>query len=278
MKTDFQPNEVLTAEALNTNFQECADKANINHTQAISTITGLQDALDGKSDVNHGHADINYDDNTRVDCSDDDVRITVHDRLCTIDEDNINNLNRALSNPDETPTEDSDNLVTSGGVAAALDEKADVEHTHGISDVTDLQTILNNFSYRIAALEGVLCEIKFIGQNGNEIEASATNLPIHCSTAASYLSFDKTTAKFKLIGSSIVNNTSLPKTIKITHNATYIITDVSSFDDYNTTTIVVPAYTTMQDIELLHSNWREWITQYGDRNPQTLFITAIVSE
>ena len=36
---------------------------------------------------------------------------------------NIANLNRALANPDSTPTAGSDNLVTSGGVKAALDAK-----------------------------------------------------------------------------------------------------------------------------------------------------------
>lgn len=37
---------------------------------------------------------------------------------------NIANLNRALDNPDSTPTVGSDNLVTSGGVKGALDGKA----------------------------------------------------------------------------------------------------------------------------------------------------------
>lgn len=40
----------------------------------------------------------------------------------SIDEDNIDNLQRALQNPDQSPTSNSDNLVTSGGVKSALDD------------------------------------------------------------------------------------------------------------------------------------------------------------
>jgi hypothetical protein len=40
---------------------------------------------------------------------------------CAIKPSNIGNLIRALSNPDSTPTASSNNLVTSGGVKAAID-------------------------------------------------------------------------------------------------------------------------------------------------------------
>lgn len=49
MKTDFQPNEVLMAGDLNANFQECAGKADAEHTHTIENVTGLQNALDGKA-------------------------------------------------------------------------------------------------------------------------------------------------------------------------------------------------------------------------------------
>lgn len=43
---------------------------------------------------------------------------------------NINNLIRALADPDSTPTDNSTNLVTSGGVYAALGGKAPLDHNH----------------------------------------------------------------------------------------------------------------------------------------------------
>lgn len=224
MKTDFQPNEVLTAEALNTNFQECEDKANINHTHAISTITGLQSALDEKASADDLHS--------------------------------LDNIVQGLD-----------------------DSKADVVHTHSISDITDLQTILNNFSYRIASLEGRLCVITFINSSEREVEADSTNLPIYCSVNASHLSFDTETAKFTLKGSSIVNNTAQSKTIKITHKVEHLEADpgISNETTY-TTTIVVPENTTLSDIELTDTMWREFASAYPDKTPTSFSITNIVSE
>ena len=44
----------------------------------------------------------------------------------TLDNANLANLNRALEAPDSTPTANSDNLVTSGGVKAVLDQKMNI--------------------------------------------------------------------------------------------------------------------------------------------------------
>ncbi|MCQ2310184.1 MAG: hypothetical protein MJZ64_00315 [Paludibacteraceae bacterium] len=100
MKIDFQPNEVLTAEALNANFEECAGKANAEHSH--SYIRGAQVALDAEEEIH-----IEVGDSHELD----------------INESNFDNLERALSNPDTIPTEDSDNLIKSGGVYGALSGK-----------------------------------------------------------------------------------------------------------------------------------------------------------
>jgi len=54
------------------------------------------------------------------------------DEFVEISNDNIQNLRRALANPDSTPKSNSDNLVTSGGVKAALDGKAPAGDTEVI--------------------------------------------------------------------------------------------------------------------------------------------------
>ena len=51
------------------------------------------------------------------------LRVNGQTKIFEVTADTIENLLRAQSNPDSTPTADSDKLVTSGGVKAALDEK-----------------------------------------------------------------------------------------------------------------------------------------------------------
>ena len=57
------------------------------------------------------------------------VGADAEDGEATIDANNITNLQRALLNPDSTPTANSNNLVTSGGVKTALDSKAPILDT-----------------------------------------------------------------------------------------------------------------------------------------------------
>ena len=104
--------------------------APVNHTHSQAEIDGLESALAGKADKNKlGN------DETFVQIDNDTLRLSgsqkivlgifdPDDEFVEIRNDNIQNLRRALTNPDSTPTASSNNLVTSGGVKTALDGKA----------------------------------------------------------------------------------------------------------------------------------------------------------
>ena len=106
--------------------------APFNHTHSQDEVEGLTAALNNKAEKNHSHdsigedTDVNYAD---VTASEGAVHIEVRNQSgggeCEITPSNIGNLARALETPDATPTTNSDKLVTSGGVKAALDEKQD---------------------------------------------------------------------------------------------------------------------------------------------------------
>lgn len=68
------------------------------------------------------------------------------EQIVDIDHNNFANLIRALHNPDSTPTESSDNLVTSGGVFSELAKKlSKVE----VTDLDDLSEITDNGLYEL---------------------------------------------------------------------------------------------------------------------------------
>ena len=104
--------------------------APVNHTHQQSEVEGLPAALAGKANVNHTHSLIIYGEDNYIQAADGAINISVTDGEsggeAEITPSNIANLNRALSDPDSTPTANSDNFVTSGGVKAALDEKMGV--------------------------------------------------------------------------------------------------------------------------------------------------------
>lgn len=93
------------------------------------TITDLLNAISAKADKNElGDSESG----TFVQIDNDILRLSAYqkmvlgisepdDEFVEISNDNIQNLRRALTNPDSTPTANSDNLVTSGGVKAAID-------------------------------------------------------------------------------------------------------------------------------------------------------------
>lgn len=101
--------------------------APVNHTHSQAEIDGLESALAGKADKNElGN------DETFVQIDNDTLRLSgsqkivlgifdPDDEFVEIRNDNIQNLRRALTNPDSTPTASSNNLVTSGGVKTAID-------------------------------------------------------------------------------------------------------------------------------------------------------------
>lgn len=116
----------------------------VQHSHLMSEIEGLVSALAGKSDTNHTHKSIQYNPSSATDgyagfstTGEGSFSVYVQDNKsinfgfggitkASITKSNAGNLARALQNPDNTPTSDSDNLVTSGGVKAALDGKQDV--------------------------------------------------------------------------------------------------------------------------------------------------------
>ena len=93
------------------------------------TITDLLNAISAKADKNElGDSESD----TFVQIDNDTLRLSAQqkmvlgivdpdDEFVEINNDNIQNLRRAIANPDSTPTANSDNLVTSGGVKAAID-------------------------------------------------------------------------------------------------------------------------------------------------------------
>lgn len=104
------------------------------HQHSQDEIDGLVDALAGKAATVHKHTSIGYEENTKsafVITSEDTVSIEVQNEErggeCEITPSNIDNLFRALSNPDTVPTLNSNNLVTSGGVKTALARKMDTK-------------------------------------------------------------------------------------------------------------------------------------------------------
>lgn len=128
--------------------------APVDHTHAQSEVAGLESALStisttlaakanaaavetalaGKAPLQHSHDSISSDENNSVSVSDGSVIIELNDGETggelEIPVEKLGNLQRAINNPDSTPTANSDNLVTSGGVKAALDGKANASHGH----------------------------------------------------------------------------------------------------------------------------------------------------
>ena len=85
------------------------DSAPIANSTNLVTSGGVKAALDGKRNL-VGQT----------------ISFVINGQEIEIESSDVPNLIRALSNPDTTPTADSNNLVTSGGVKAALDGKQDI--------------------------------------------------------------------------------------------------------------------------------------------------------
>ena len=96
--------------------------------RSSKTVMDLENAIAAKADKNElGDSESG----TFVQIDNDILRLSAYqkmvlgisepdDEFVEISNDNIQNLRRALTNPDSTPTASSDNLITSGAVAAAL--------------------------------------------------------------------------------------------------------------------------------------------------------------
>jgi hypothetical protein len=107
---------------------------------AISKITGLQGALDGKAPTSHTH--------------------TISD---------ITGLQTALDG--KAPTSHTHTIANVTGLQTALDGKAPTSHTHAITDITNLQTTLGSLQPRINSTAGQI----IIG-NGDGITTTSTGL------------------------------------------------------------------------------------------------------
>ena len=106
-----------------------------NHTHAQSEVAGLENFINTRShkiDKSQGntyaYVNAQSDANTgqaKIVVGIENFEETEYSRTIDVTWASIKNLERALLTPDTTPTADSDNLVTSGGVAAALASKMD---------------------------------------------------------------------------------------------------------------------------------------------------------
>lgn len=114
----------------------------VQHSHLMSEIEGLVSALAGKSNTDHTHKLLLYNPSSSPDgfagfssSGRGNFTIGVQESKsinlmfgaytkASITNTNVDNLARALQDPDTTPTAGSSKLVTSGGVAAALDSKA----------------------------------------------------------------------------------------------------------------------------------------------------------
>ena len=143
----------------------------------IAAVAGLQEALDGKAAVNHSHnvSDITgmdtalkskiQDGDNLIEISGDDTDGEIHINLMSegdegegedndfyLDADDLNNV----FHPTTTPTPGSSKLITSGGVHAALNDKAEASHNHTVGQVAGLEAILLNVEARIKRLESAV--------------------------------------------------------------------------------------------------------------------------
>jgi hypothetical protein len=108
----------------------------IGHTHVISDVSGLQAALNGKSDVGHTHDDRYY---TETE-SDAKYSVIGHTHFVA----SITGLQTALDGKSNVGHTHAISEVT--GLQTALDGKSNTTHTHSIDDVTGLQTALNGKS------------------------------------------------------------------------------------------------------------------------------------
>jgi hypothetical protein len=117
-----------------TGLQTAIDgKAAAVHTHVISDVTGLQTALDGKSSTSHVHTINGISDVTIVSATVSDI-LTFNGSVW---------INDTLSNAGVAAETHNHAISDVTGLQTALDGKAATSHLHAISDVTGLQTALD---------------------------------------------------------------------------------------------------------------------------------------
>ena len=112
------------------------DSVPADNADHLVSSKGVYDALQNKADINSPASSITNGDGASVNFSQNgdiiltpksgrDVAFMFNGSATAVSPSNADNLARALQTPDSTPTANSDNLVTSGGVYEALASKAD---------------------------------------------------------------------------------------------------------------------------------------------------------
>lgn len=128
-------------------------KANTSHTHVITNITGLQSALDSKSDINHTHT--NYADKTALDAHvirTDNPHGTTKAQIGLGNVDNTTDLNKPVSTATQT----------------ALNGKADTNHTHTAGVISFDKTGTNFANTNVQAVLGEINATLgnvFVGKN-----------------------------------------------------------------------------------------------------------------
>lgn len=173
--------------------------APVNHEHAKSEITGLEAALSAKAPAEHTHISIKNgsyaivvdpDGEVSIGCTSIVIGIEGEQEDIEILRSNVANLRRALQDPDSTPTANSDKLVKSGGVAAALSGKAPLIHTHTPLQVKGLMPDFLEFDGNEIDLDDLVTEdsgmATVIVQNKSgdnavlkDLFVSKNDLPIH---------------------------------------------------------------------------------------------------
>ena len=150
------------------------DKKTIDSTPTANstnlvTSGGVKAALDGKADQVHTHSAIG-DEGSSITVGDGEINIELADPTThsggevNITVSKLPNLQRAINNPDTTPTANSNNLVTSGGVKDAIDNAIAIRYSSAKPLIEDI--------FGDANLQKVDCCIL----NSTGSEASITDL------------------------------------------------------------------------------------------------------
>lgn len=105
-------------------------KANVQHNHTFATIVNLQSALNGKADTSHTH-DVATQNTNGFLSKEDKVKL---DGIAE-------GANKTIV--DSSLSSTSVNPVQSKIINSALNEKANVSHTHNIGDISNLQSVLN---------------------------------------------------------------------------------------------------------------------------------------
>lgn len=105
-------------------------KANSSHNHSISNITNLQSALDNKSETGHTHED---------------ATISKSGFMSKEDKVKLDGIAEGANKTivDSSLSSTSVNPVQSKIINSALNEKANVSHTHNIGDISNLQSALD---------------------------------------------------------------------------------------------------------------------------------------